>query len=152
MIEIKNLSGEIIFTSDAESLIGANLSGANLSGANLSGANLTGADLTGADLSRADLSRADLSRADLTGADLTGADLYEANLSGARGIIALFGMKWDVLISYKLMKIGCQTHTHDEWKSFSDEYISNMNDDALEFWSENKDVLFAMCEKLTNSN
>ncbi len=127
MIEIKNLDGEVIFTSDAESLRKANLYGADLTGANLYGA-------------------------DLTGADLTGADLYEANLSGARGIIALFGMKWDVLISYKIMKIGCQTHTHDEWKSFSDEYISNMNDDALEFWSENKDVLFAMCEKLTNSN
>ncbi len=132
MIEIKNLSGEIIFTSDAESLIGADLSGANLYEANLSGANLSGANLSGANLFRANLS---------------GARLYNV-----RGIIALFGMRWDVLISYNFMKIGCQTHTHDEWKSFSDEYISNMNDDALEFWFENKDVLFAICEKLTNSN
>ncbi len=147
MIEIKNLSGEIIFTSDAESLIGADLSGVNLYRADLYEANLSGANLSRANLSRANLFSANLFRANLYGANLSGANLYNV-----RGIIALFGMRWDVLISYNFMKIGCQTHTHDEWKSFSDEYISNMNDDALEFWFENKDVLFAMCEKLTNSN
>jgi hypothetical protein len=96
-MQIKNIYGDVIFTSQAETIkdslleaikSGANLSGADLSGTNLSGANLYGANLSGtnlyvANLSVADLSGANLSEADLYGADLSGANLYGAALSGA---------------------------------------------------------------------
>ena len=111
-MEIKNIYGEVIYTSKADTakdavleavksranlygaslygadlsranLSGANLSGASLYGANLSGANLSGANLYGASLYGADLSRANLSGANLYGASLYGADLSRANLSGA---------------------------------------------------------------------
>src|SRR5574343_627586 len=182
MIEIKTFNGEVIFTLDAESLrkadlhganlyradlrgtnlyradlrgtnlSRANLSGANLYGANLYEANLYGADLSGANLRGANLRDANLSGANLYGANLYGANLYEANLYNVRGIIALCGMKWPILISHNIMKIGCQTHTHNEWKSFSDKEISKMHVKALEFWSKNKDVLITLCENLTNEN
>src|SRR5574343_242928 len=182
MIEIKTFNGEVIFTLDAESLRKADLHGANLyradlrgtnlyradlRGTNLSRANLSGANLRGANLSRADLYRADLRGAnlyganlyeanlygaDLSGANLRGANLYEATLYNVRGILALCGMKWPILISHNIMKIGCQTHTHNEWKSFSDKEISKMHVKALEFWSKNKDVLITLCENLTNEN
>src|SRR5574343_665350 len=177
MIEIKTFNGEVIFTLDAESLRkadlhganlyradlrgtnlyradlrGTNLSRANLSGANLRGANLRDANLSGANLRGANLRDANLSGANLYGANLYGANLYEANLYNVRGIIALCGMKWPILISHNIMKIGCQTHTHNEWKSFSDKEISKMHVKALEFWSKNKDVLITLCENLTNEN
>ena len=66
-MEIRNISGELIFSDDSQSIeevvinaisSGANLSRADLSGADLSGANLSGANLRGADLSGADLSGA----------------------------------------------------------------------------------------------
>jgi len=98
-IEIKSVSGSVLFTyecennticktvekaiSSYENLRGANLRSANLRGADLSGANLSGADLSGADLSGAELSGADLRSANLRGADLSGADLSGAELSGA---------------------------------------------------------------------
>ena len=101
-MEIKNLSGQVIFVLKTAKTIselvsaavqatdlrwaylrGADLRGADLRGAHLSGADLSWADLRGAHLSGADLSGAHLSGAHLSGADLRGADLSGAHLSGA---------------------------------------------------------------------
>src|SRR5574343_469037 len=136
MIEIKNVQGKVIFISNADSLRGAELRFANLEGANLTGTNLYGAELR----------YANLEGANLTGANLSLADLSFANLHNVTGINVIHGLKWDVLISYNRLKIGCQEHSHDEWKSFSDEDISEMHDEALQFWTKYKIMLIAMCE------
>ena len=68
MIEIKDISGNVLTVVDAESLEFAQL-------------NLM--DLRGADLSGLDLSNADLSDSDLTGANLCGTDMQWADLGGA---------------------------------------------------------------------
>src|SRR5574343_626497 len=146
MIEIKNVQGKVIFISNADSLRVAELRYANLEGANLTGTNLEGANLTGANLRGANLSFANLEGANLTGANLYLADLSFANLHNVTGINVIHGLKWDVLISYNRLKIGCQEHSHDEWKSFSDEDISEMHDEALQFWTKYKIMLIAMCE------
>jgi len=92
-IEIKNIDGDVIYTSSKPTLkeaveeavkCGANLGDADLCEANLRGADLYGADLHEADLYGADLRGADLCEANLRGADLYGADLCEANLSRAK--------------------------------------------------------------------
>ena len=93
MMEIKSVSGAVLYRSEsAESLReaviaavreGADLSDACLSDADLSRANLSGAYLSGACLSDACLSDAYLSGANLSGANLSGACLSDANLSGA---------------------------------------------------------------------
>ena len=132
----------------------ANLSGANLSGADLSRANLSGADLSGADLSSANLfganlSDADLSDADLSGANLNGAYLPRANLSGeklAKAPISLLNLKWTVLITAQFMRIGCQRHEHNSWRKFTNDEIGNMADEALEFWTQWKEPLLALCD------
>ncbi len=77
------ITGRVLKTIGADSLVCANLSYANLSYADLSYANLSSANLRGANLSYADLSNADLSYADLSSANLRGADLSSANLRGA---------------------------------------------------------------------
>ena len=106
---------------DAE-LSGANLSDASLLSANLSDADLSGADLSSADLSRANLSGANLSgadllSADLSGANLSGADLSSANLTGADGNYALFyGGKHSAWATSSHIGIGCEMHTHAEWR------------------------------------
>jgi hypothetical protein len=96
-IEIKNISGAIIYSGEFESirhaieqavvdkadLHGANLYEANLHGANLREADLHGANLREADLREADLREADLREANLRGANLHGANLCRANLRGA---------------------------------------------------------------------
>jgi hypothetical protein len=101
-IQIKSVSGKILFTCNAKSLRDAvvtavkakvNLSGVSLFGKNLPRISMFSADLSGVDLSSAKLSYADLfgvnlfnanlSNADLSCANLSYADLSNANLSGA---------------------------------------------------------------------
>jgi hypothetical protein len=44
------------------------------------------------------------------------------------------------------MRIGCERHTHSEWKNFSDEEISKMAEGASEFWKQWKIGLIEMCK------
>ena len=79
MMEIKSVSGVVLYRGDStkslrEAVIVATREGAYLRGANLRDAYLSGANLSGAYLS---------------GADLSGADLTGANLSGAIGLLSV---------------------------------------------------------------
>ena len=126
----------------------ANLLGADLEGADLRGADLLGADLRGADLLGADLEGANLLGANLRGADLRGADLCGANLRGAKNSpLVINGLNWGVQINGTgMMRIGCQNHSIEDWKSFIDEQISQMASDALEFWNQHKSMLLGVCD------
>ena len=163
-IEIKNrFNGDVIYSYECKnntlkitcvkavldkiSLRGADLYGANLRDANLRGADLRGADLRDANLYGADLRDANLRGADLYGADLRGANLYGAGLSGAA--IVIYGMMWPIQITKNCIKIGCQSHTLDDWVDFDDDKISKMHDNALEFWKENKDFIINKCKELS---
>ena len=102
--------------------------------ANLRGANLYGADLHGANLYGADLRVANLRGADLRGEKLTKTPLFITNLL------------WQVTITTASLTIGCQTHTHEAWGSFSNQEISNMEDRASSFWAQWGEPLLAMCK------
>ena len=122
-------------------LRGANLRGADLIKADLREAILRGANLSGANLSGADLREADLRGADLRGADLRGADLRRADLRGAKTMVIHLG-QYIAYVQPDSTRIGCQYHTNDEWRKFPDELISRMASDALEWWTENKELIF----------
>ncbi len=129
-------------------LSGADLRGADLRGADLFGANLRGADLRGADLRGADLFGANLRGANLRGANLSCADLRGANLRGAKASpLIVYGLRWDVIINgLGKMRIGCQEHSVEDWKSFDDARITRMDSEALEFWNQHKSMLLNMCD------
>jgi hypothetical protein len=128
-------------------LRGADLRGAYLRGANLTGAYLRGANLTDANLRGVNLTDADLRGADLSGADLRGADLRGADLSGANLIIITW-MHRTVYITTGHIRIGCQAHSLNDWKNFTDDQISEMDSKALNFWKENKELIVGLCERL----
>ena len=153
--EIKNRwTGEVLFTCEVpegmesgmiarhavETAIAqdANLQDANLQDANLRGANLRGANLRGANLEDANL----------RGANLRGANLRDANLRGAKNSpLVINGLNWIVYISGTgIMRIGCQEHSIERWKGFSDELISRMDGYALEFWNQHKVMLLNICD------
>ena len=143
-MEIRNISGELIFSDDSLSIrktvINAILKGANLSEANLSGANLRGANLSEANLSGANLSGANLREANLSEANLSGANLSEANLSGAKGIIyAQVSFNWHGERGRQLSAVkigeevflfcGCFKGSEDDLKKYirdsKEEYIAS---------------------------
>ena len=168
--EIKNrFTGEVLFTCEVsdglesgmitrhaveEAILSgadlryADLSNADLRYADLSNADLGGADLGGADLGGADLRYADLRYADLSNADLSNANLGGANLGGAKNApLIINGLHWIVSINgLGMMRIGCQRHKVEEWASFNDDQISEMDSHALAFWNKNKAMLLSICD------
>ena len=138
---------------DGANLVGANLRGANLVGANLRGVNLEGANLRGVNLRGANLLGANLEGANLEGANLRGANLVGANLRGANlrdaknAPLIINGLRWVVIVDgIGNMRIGCQFHSIERWKGFSDELINRMDSDALEFWNSHKVTLLSICD------
>jgi hypothetical protein len=123
---------QIIWEVERNALGIFDLSGKDLSRADLSWANLSGANLSGASLSRSDLRGACLSDADLSGANLK---VYQAD-------------NWTAYIQPDSIRIGCECHTVDEWMAFTDEEISATDKTALEYWKNNKDIIFAIHAKL----
>jgi hypothetical protein len=156
LFEIKNrFSGAVLFSLETENLklaietavkAGADLRGADLRGADLRDTYLRGADLRGADLRGADLRGADLCGADLCGADLCGAKI-RADITIQQEPIQISGLVWYVTIWDRHMQIGCEFHSHDSWKTFSDDQIGMMdNKTARKFWDEHKTSLLALCD------
>lgn len=127
-------------------LSGANLSVANLYGADLSGANLSGANLSGAELSRADLSRANLSGANLSRANLSRADLYSACMPKTKTAVIQNLGRYCVQVLPDCVRIGCECHTLQEWKSFTKERIEAMAGGAWEWWGKYKAVVISLAE------
>jgi uncharacterized protein YjbI with pentapeptide repeats len=130
-------------------LRGADLRAAILSGANLSEADLSWADLRGAILSGANLSEADLSWADLSWADLRGAILCGANLSEA-DLRVLQTESYTAYIQRDSIRIGCECHTADEWRSFSEREITEMGGrETLIWWTTWKTIILAIHETIS---
>ena len=117
--------------------------------ANLRRADLSGADLSGANLRRADLSGADLRDADLSGADLRGAGLW--NTIGNQVEIFTFQTnKYTVVIYQDRIQIGCKNFSQSEWFNFSDDEITKMDIEALDWWCTHKQHVKTWCEMVNS--
>jgi hypothetical protein len=130
----------------------ANLSYTDLRGADLSYTDLMGANLRGADLSYTDLRYANLRYANLEGANLEGANLSYTDLGYATGnnqevkSLQLGKYYITILVGIKI-HIGCQCHTVEQWEKFTDEEISKMDDGALDWWKEWKEVILKVAKE-----
>jgi uncharacterized protein YjbI with pentapeptide repeats len=123
--------------------------GAYLAGANLARANLADANLAGAYLAGANLADANLAGANLTGAYLAGANLARAKWRDGvliqRKPLQLFGLDYPVTILDAHMQIGCELHPLEDWASFDDRRIAQMDGArALRFWTAHKAALLAL--------
>ena len=106
-------------------------------------------DLSDADLRRANLSGADLSSADLRGADLSGAVLW--NTIGNQVEIFTFQTnKYTVVIYQDQLQIGCKNFSQSEWFNFSDDEITEMDSEALDWWCTHKQHVKIWCEMVNS--
>ena len=124
----------------------------DLRGADLRGTNLSYADLRYAHLSGADLSNANLSNANLNGADLSGANLRYCIGNNIEVKSLQIGT---YLISYTkdILNIGCRSHKHSDWRTFSDSIILDMDEQkALDWWNLNKHFIFELIDREQNEN
>ena len=60
----------------------------------------------------------------------------------------ILALRWKTYVFDNYLKIGCKTHTIKEWENFSDSEISEMDDDALEFWRIHKQILIGIHESM----
>lgn len=99
--------------------------------------------------------RADLSGVDLSGVDLTGADLRETNLTGAnlwdiigngREIKSMQIERYSVVYTSDILQIGCERHTVEEWRDFTDQEIDKMDSETLDWWKKWKEWIFNTIE------
>ena len=144
-----NLSYAELRSADLSS---ANLSYANLSYADLRYADLRSADLSSVNLSFANLSSTNLSSADLRYADLSYAELRSADLSSAdlrfihsadgKVLACMNAGKYQVVLSKEKIAIGCKFYSVESWRNFNDDKISRMDDVALEWWKQWKELVF----------
>ena len=90
MIEIRHkVTGEVLWSTEDDTLEGVKITKAKLRGADLAGVSLCGADLSNLDLRDADLRETDFSDANLqatyfTSANASGAIFFRANLTDAK--------------------------------------------------------------------
>ena len=122
---------------------------ADLSGADLSGANLRGANLSRANLWDANLSGANLRGANLSGADLSGADLWDVT-GNKKEIFTFQTNKYTVVIYQDRIQIGCKNFSQSEWFNFSDDEITEMDSEALDWWCTHKQHVKTWCEMVNS--
>ncbi len=142
-------------------LAGAYLAGAYLAGADLARAYLAHADLAGAYLAHANLAGAYLAHANLAHANLADANLAHANLAGAylahakirnnititQAPICISGLTWFVTIWDRHMQIGCEFHSHDDWRGFDTETWLRMGGkQAVQLRDKHLATLLALCD------
>lgn len=72
---------------------------------------------------------------------------YNCNHCPAQPILQIQGLRWKLYATDTELIIGCRRHTFERWKGFSDDLISRMDPDALEFWGSCKDLIFGMLER-----
>ena len=98
---------------------------------------------------RADLRSADLRGADLSGADLSGADLWDVT-GNKQEIFTFQTNKYPVVIYQDLIQIGCKNFSQSEWFNFSDDEITEMDTETLDWWCTNKQHVKIWCEMVNS--
>lgn len=60
----------------------------------------------------------------------------------------IIGVRYNITITPKYIKIGCQYHTKEEWWSFTDREILEMDGkEGLKWWKKWKPILQLLCEE-----
>ena len=149
--EIKNrFTSDVIFSGEYESFKSC-VENAVKKGVSLAGANLENADLRYAYLRYANLRYAYLRYANLMNADLRYANLRNVlllnTIGNMRQIKSLQLETYTVVYTDTVLQIGCENHSIENWKTFTNEQILKMGGkEALRFWNKYKEMIFNIIE------
>lgn len=130
----------------------SDLSHSNLSCSDLSKSNLRFSDLSKSNLSKSNLISADLSHSNLRFSDLSCSDLrfsYLYNTTGdGKYIKSVHDFdEYRIIYTDDTLQIGCKSYSIDDWLSFTDREILEMDGKkALEFWRRNRNLIKKIIE------
>ena len=93
--------------------------------------------------------RADLRSADLRDADLSGANLWNT-IGNQVEVLTFQTNKYTVVICQDRLQIGCKNFSQSEWFNFSDDEITEMDSEALDWWCTHKQHVKTWCEMVNS--
>ena len=93
--------------------------------------------------------RADLRDANLRSADLSGAGLWDVT-GNKKEIFTFPTNKYTVVICQDRLQIGCKNFSQSEWFNFSDDEITEMDSEALDWWCAHKQHVKTWCEMVNS--
>lgn len=154
-IEIKSwITGEVLFSHEQED----NTTAITLAASVKAGIKLVGADLSNSDFSKVEIRGAICINSSFVGSRFDGSRFVGSRFVGSsfdgsrfddeqitKPPISLLNTGWPVLITQAFMRIGCQRHSHESWRGFSDNEINDMDSKALDFWKKWGPHLLALC-------
>lgn len=62
----------------------------------------------------------------------------------------IYGFPWEVYITPKDIRIGCEQHSIKDWRQFDDEKIRSMDKNALGFWKKHKTMILTLADEIGN--
>ena len=131
----------------AVNLTNANLRGTNFTNANFTKANCYDTNFTNANFTNANCYGTNFAAANFTGANLSNAILTGCNLWNTKGngreIKNIVTPTYPVTYTRDRLQIGCRNHAIADWWVFTYDDIGEMDNGALEYWREHKDLLRA---------
>ena len=74
--------------------------------------------------------------------NLSSTDLSFLHSANGKELACMNAVKYQVVLSKEKIAIGCKFFTVEEWKEFDDDKISKMDDGALEWWKQWKELVF----------
>ena len=128
---------------------------ADFSGSDFSGSNFRNSNFSGSDFSDSDFRNSSFRYSDFSGSNSRNSNFKNSNWENSRHQYKIGNMReWKsmqldtymIVFNKRIMAIGCQQYTIDEWKQFTDEKISEMDKKSLEWWNKWKDFIFKAIE------
>ena len=82
-------------------------------------------------------------------ADLSGANLWDVT-GNKKEIFTFQTNKYTVVIYQDRIQIGCKNFSQSEWFNFSDDEITEMDSEALDWWCTHKQHVKTWCEMVNS--
>lgn len=127
-----------------------NLLNSSFKQAELISVNFQRCDLTHAAFDQARCGLVNFQGAKLGGATLNQTELKDCNFTKTNlrycQLRVYTAGPWTAYIRPDFTSIGCQHHSNEDWKRFTNYQIDDMSSQALKYWEENKKLIFMMMD------
>jgi len=141
----------------------------DFSGSTLDDCDMSYGDYRGSNFSRCSAKRTKFTGSNLRGCNtvkmlidgesLIGVDTRMVNLKGSiidgeevkKQPIVINGLPWFVLITDNYMRLGCERHTHQDWKNMKIKDMEKIGEIAVYIFQKYSSLLFTLCDLHSNT-
>lgn len=123
----------------------ANLALSDLHNSYASVCNFQSANLTDTHLDEMTMTAVNLQHSRMHGIRITRSQFNPCTRQTAPIMQCVLG-QWQVTVTSQETRIGCQLHKHEAWLNAEDQWIADMDKEALAWWKRYRNIVVAMIE------